>query len=244
MERSDLIGALILFAYYAVFLVLIPVPLKYYTRVPSEFIRKAQHIGYCLSIFLLLHLFSTWYAAIAASSVLVLVGYPVLLLFERASWYSRAFADRAAGGGEFRRSHLLVQATYSVLIALLWGALGVRWAPVIGVAVVGWGFGDAAAALVGKAWGRRYVLVRWVDRAKTWEGSAAMVVVCVVAFFLTLFFYVGLPWLQSLVIAFIAAPVCGLVELVTRRGLDTLTVPLAAAFTIVPLMGLFARVAW
>jgi len=46
------------------------------------------------------------------------------------------------------------------------------------------------------------------------------------------------------VIALVAAPVCAFVELVTRRGLDTLTVPLAAAFTIVPLIRLFARVAW
>lgn len=243
MER-DLVGLLILFGYYAVVFVLIPTPLKYYTRIPAELIRKGQHIGYSMSVFLLLHLFSTWYAAVAASAALVVIAYPLLILFEKTGWYAYAFADRAHGGGEYRRSLLTVQATFAVLIAVLWGGLGSRWAPVVGAAAAGWGFGDAAAALVGKAWGRRRVLLRWMDRTKTYEGSAAMVAVAGVAFFLTLLFYVGLPWYQSLVIAVIAAPLCSLAELVTRRGFDTVTVPLTAVLIIVPLMRLFARVGW
>lgn len=242
--NRDLAGALILFGYYLIVCVLIPTPLKYWTRIPSELVRKFQHIGYSMSVFLLLRLFSTWYHAIGASLVLVIVGYPTLLLFEKTRWYSRAFADRRSAGGEFRRSLLSVQATFAVLIALLWGLLGVRWAPVVGVAVTGWGFGDAAAALVGKAWGRRHVLLRWVDRAKTYEGTAAMVAVCAAAFFLTLLFYVGLPWYQSLVIALVVSPLCALVELMTRRGLDTITVPLTAALSIVPLIRIFAQVGW
>ena len=242
--NRDLAGALILFGYYLTVCVLIPTPLRYWTKIPSELVRKFQHIGYSMSVFLLLNLFSTWYYAIGASFVLVLVGYPVLWFFEKTRWYARAFADRESAGGEFRRSLLTVQATFAVLIALLWGVLGSRWAPVIGVAVTGWGFGDAAAALVGKAWGRRNVLLRWVDRAKTYEGSAAMVAVGAAAFFLTLWFYVGLPWYQSLVIALVVAPLCAVVELMTRRGLDTITVPLVAALSIVPLIRIFARFGW
>lgn len=244
MARSDVIGALILLAYYLVVCVAIPAPLKYWTRIPSEVIRKAQHIAYSMSIFLLLNLFTTWYAAIGASFLLVLIGYPVLWFIERTKWYSRAFADRTIGGGEFRNSLLMVQATFGVLIAIFWGVFGARWAPVIGVAVTGWGFGDAAAALVGKAWGRRHVLLRWVDRAKTYEGTAAMISVACAAIGLALVFYAGLPWYRAVVISVIVSPVCGLVELVTRRGFDTITVPLATAFLLFSLMDLFARIGW
>ncbi len=237
--NRDVLGGIILFAYYLVVCVIIPVPLKYWTRVPSEIIRKTQHIGYSLSIFLMLNLFSTWYWAITASAVLVVVAYPTLLIIERTRWYERAFADRAESGGEFRRSLLMVQVTFGLLIVVFWGWLGIRWAPVIGVAVTGWGIGDAAAALVGKAWGHRRVLLRWVDHAKTYEGTAAMATFAGVAFFLTLFFYVGLPWESSLAIAMIVAPLCALVELATRGGYDTFTVPIVAALAIAPLIGLF-----
>ncbi len=244
MIRSDLIGALILFAYYLVACALIPMPLKCFTRIPAEVIRKFQHIAYSMSIFLLLHLFSAWYAAIVASLLLVAVGYPVLFALERTRWYNRAFADRTTGGGEFRSSLLAVQATFAVLITVLWGGLGARWAPVIGVAVMGWGFGDAAAALIGKWWGRRRVVLRWVDGAKTWEGFISMVVFAAVAITLTLFLYVRLPWYRSLAIGALAAPLCGIAELVSRRGSDTVVVPIVAAATIAPLMALFSGVGW
>ncbi|TVQ27199.1 MAG: hypothetical protein EA382_04240 [Spirochaetaceae bacterium] len=238
--NRDVLGGIILFSYYLVVCVIVPVPLKYWTRVPPEIIRKVQHIGYSLSVFLLLNLFSTWYWALSASAVLVVVAYPTLALIERTRWYRRAFADRAQSGGEFRRSLLMVQATFGLLIVVLWGLMGIRWAPVVGVAVTGWGFGDAAAALVGKAWGRRRVLLRWVDHAKTYEGTAAMAAFAAAAFFLTLFFYVGLPWASSLAIAVIVAPICAIVELVTRGGYDTFTVPIVAALAIAPLVGLFS----
>ena len=244
MELHDLFSALILLGYYLVVCAVIPAAIKYWTRVPSEVIRKVQHVGYSMSVFLLLHLFSTWYVAVAVCIAVGLIGYPVLSLIETRKWYGRAFADRASRGGEFRSSLVTMQLTIVLLITVFWGAFGNRWAPVIGVAVTGWGFGDAAAALVGKAWGRRRVLLRWVDQAKTFEGTAAMIGVSGLAFFLALLFYAGLPWYQSLVIALVVAPVAGVVELMSRRGTDTITVPIAAAFTIIPLMSLFAVIGW
>ncbi len=244
MEMSDAFGVLILLGYYVFVCLLIPTPLRYWTRVPPEVIRKIQHIGYSMSVFLLLHLFSEWYAAVAASLLVALIGYPSLYFLEKARWYGRAFVDRSAKGGEFRSSLVWVQATIVLLITVFWGALGNRWAPVIGVAVTGWGFGDAAAALIGKAWGKRHVLLRWVDQAKTFEGTAAMIGVGGLAFFLALLFYAELPWYQSLVITLVVAPISGVVELMSRGGTDTMTVPLAAAVTIIPLMQLFAVIGW
>jgi hypothetical protein len=44
----------------------------------------------------------------------------------------------------------------------------------------------------------------------------------------------------SLIVAALVAPICAVVELFSSRGMDTLTVPLSAAFAILPLMLFFA----
>lgn len=243
MTTSDLIGAGLLLAYYLGAVFLLPTLLKLVKGVPTELVRKLQHIAYSMSIYLLLHLFSDWYVAIAAAFLLVLVAYPALLVVERFSWYRQVFVDRG-GGGELRRQLLYVQLSFALLIFVFWGLLGIRWYYITAVAVMGWGFGDAAAALVGKAWGRRHVLLPLVESAKTYEGSLAMLLVAGLAFFLTLWLYAGQPWHVSLVVALIAAPFSAGVELFSRRGLDTLTVPFSCACVILPVLILFSHLGW
>jgi phytol kinase len=244
MIIKDVIGAGILMAYYLGVVVLAPTLLKRWTKAPAEVVRKLQHIGYSLSIFLLLRLFSSWYVAVAAAFLLVVLAVPVLLGVEKLAWYRRNFVDRTAEGGELRKQLLYVQLSFAVLIALFWGVLGIRWQYIVAVAVVAWGFGDAAAALVGKAWGRRRVLLRFVDGCKTYEGTIAMIVVAGTALFWTLLCYAGHPWYVSLLISMLVAPVCGLVELFSRRGTDTLTVPLSTALALLPLLSLVQVLKW
>jgi dolichol kinase len=103
-----------------------------------------------------------------------------------------------------------------------------------------WGFGDAAAALVGKAFGRNRILHPRIEGAKTYEGTLAMIVVAGLAIFLTLLVYAGQPWKVSLTVAALVAPVSATVELFSNRGMDTLTVPLSVAFLVLHLMSLFS----
>ncbi|MDP2871989.1 MAG: phosphatidate cytidylyltransferase [Bacillota bacterium] len=226
-------------AYYLVFVGSLPTLLKA-AGVPTELVRKIQHVVYSLSVFLLLRLFSAWYMAIGAAFLLVLLAYPVLLAVEKSPRYRRLFVDRTAHGGELRRQLIYVQVTFAVLILIFWGLLGTRWHYVVAAAVMAWGFGDAAAALVGKAFGRRRVIHRLIEGSKTYVGTGAMMVAAGTALFWTLLLYGGKAWHVSLLIAAVVAPVCGIVELFSRRGTDTLTVPLAAAVLIMPLAELFA----
>lgn len=83
------------------------------------------------------------------------------------------------------------------------------------------------AALVGKRWGRRRLRGRWLDGKKTAEGTLAMVAFATAAAFLTLLGYTGWPWHVCLAVAVLVAPVAALTELVTRNGMDTITVPFA-----------------
>lgn len=227
-------GLAILWSYYLVTLLAVPIALKALTRAPDEVVRKVQHVAYAASVFLLLGLFETWTHALAAVGGLALLAFPALWLWERHASYRRLLTDRSERGGEMRRQLLLAVLVFSLLIALFWGGLGPAWRPAIAVAVMVWGFGDAAAALVGRFCGRHRVAHRLIEGAKTIEGTAAMVVAGAIAAFVTLFVYGDASWWVSLLAALSLAPVAAAVELFSRRGSDTVTVPLATAAGLVP----------
>jgi phytol kinase len=191
-----------------------------------------------LSIFPLVKLFSTWYMAILAAFVFVLLAYPILTLIENSSVYKRISVERQSG--EFKRSLIGVQVSFSLLIFVFWGILGIEWQYVAIVGVMAWGFGDAAAALVGKKFGRRRFRHPYIEGAKTMEGTQAMFVVAGLAIFFTLLIYADHPWPVSLAGALLAAPVCAIVELFSWRGMDTLTVPISTGLAVLSLMSIFS----
>jgi phytol kinase len=236
--HNDLIGFGLLIAYLIVAGLLPLVLVRKFLKVPFEVTRKMLHLMITLSIFPLVHLFSSWVAAVLATVALVVLVYPVLALAERARWYRAIAVERK--GGEFKRSLVIHELSMATLLFIFWGLLGIAWQYIAVVAVMAWGFGDAAAALVGKAIGRHRIRHPRVEGAKTLEGTFSMAVVAAVAIFVTLLAYAGRPWHISLVVALLVAPVCATVELFTPRGMDTITVPLSAAFAILPLMALFA----
>lgn len=229
-----------LFAYYLMACLVVPVALRTWTNAPDEVVRKTHHLGYGLSIWPMLTLFASWREAVAAAFVLVLVAYPALMALERWSGYGRLLPDRLAGGGELRRSMLWVQASFALNMALFWGAGGTAGKAVVAAGVMGWTFGDAAAALAGKRFGRRFIVARFVDDGKTGEGSLAMAAAAALAIALTLRLYGGLPWPLVALAASFAAAVATVVELVSGGGTDTLTVPFAASASVFAVVRLLA----
>lgn len=203
---------------------------------PFELTRKILHLVITFSIFPLLILFRAWYVAVLAAIAFALIVYPALALLERTALFQRLAVERK--GGEFKRSLLIVQLSLAILLTLFWGVLGADWQYVAVVAVLAWGFGDAAAALVGKTFGRRRIRHPRVDGPKTVEGTAAMFVVAGLVIFFTLLLYAGQPWHVSITAAVLIAPAGAAVELFSRGGMDTITVPLAMAFLLTPLMSL------
>ncbi len=234
--QSDLIGI----GLYLGFLVAIGLPIvlfKVCCNPPFEITRKLYHLVITLSIFPLVTVFSTWYMAVLAAFMLVLLAYPVLALLDRSTLYTRMMVERKKG--EFKSSLIIVQLSMSILIFISWGLLGEHWKYVAVVAVMAWGLGDAAAALVGKAFGRRRIHHPRIQGAKTYEGTLAMFIVAGMAIFLTLLIYAGQSWQVSTIIALLVAPASAAVELFSDRGMDTLTVPLSVAFLVMPLMSFF-----
>lgn len=237
MWLRDLTGLGLFLGYFAV-AACSALLIKKFLNLPFELLRKLLHLVIVLSIFPLLNLFSAWYMAVLAALLLVVIAYPLLARVENAAFFRRVAPERKVG--EFRRSLIIVQVTFSLLIFVFWGLLGPQWRYVAVAAVMAWGFGDAAAALVGKAFGRRCIHHRWIEGSKTVEGTQAMYVVAALAVFLTLLLYGNQPGWVSLAVALLAAPVCALVELFSHRGMDTLTVPISAGIAVLLLMTIFS----
>lgn len=234
MLYNNLIG-FGLFVGYFIVLGLVPLVLfRVVFKLPFELVRKMLHILITLSIFPLLYFFNPWYHAIHAVIAFVVIIYPVLKLIENSPFYQRVAVERDTG--EFKRSFIIVQLSISILITIFWGLLGEEWRYIVVVAVLAWGFGDAAAALIGKAFGHRRIRHPRIEGAKTYEGTLAMYIVSGVVIFGTLLLYAGQPLHVSFTVALLVAPVCAVVELFSNHGMDTLTVPLSAAFSIFPLM--------
>lgn len=239
MVDNDLIGFGLLIAYY----VIVGLPmllLKAYDKLPFEVARKMYHFVITLSIFPLLKLFNTWQASVLASLLLVVIAYPVLVLIRNSAFYQRIAVERAAG--EFKSSLIIAQATIATLIFVFWGVLGIEWQYIAVVAIMAWGFGDAAAALVGKSFGRNRIRHPHIKGTKTIEGTAAMFVVAGLAIFFTLLIYAGQPWYISLIVALLVAPLSAVIELFSNHGLDTATVPISVAFSVTFLMSFFSMV--
>lgn len=229
MPHRDLIGIGLYFGFIiAIGLPLVLVRARH--KPPFEVTRKLYHLAITLSIFPLVTVFSTWYAAVLAACLFALVTYPVLRLVERSAFYQQIAVERA--GGEFKSSLLVVQFSMALMIFVFWGLLGDDWKYISVVAVMAWGLGDAAAGLVGKAVGRRRIQHPRIQGAKTYEGTLAMFVTAGLAVFFTLLIYAGQPWQVSLPIALLVAPVSATVELFTSRGMDTLTVPISTGLAV------------
>ncbi len=132
-------------------------------------------------------------------------------------------------------------ASIAALFALFWRP-GLHAYAAIGVLVMTWG--DALAALIGRRWGRHTYVVAGIT--KSWEGSAAMWLVSSIAIALVFstssFWMVGQPlgWKSVAFGAIAIGALSTILEMLSWRGLDNITVPLASAGLSYGLIELYA----
>ena len=88
-----------------------------------------------------------------------------------------------------------------------------------------WGFGDAAAALVGKRFGKHKTGLKFADPEKTWEGTSAMWVASFIVGTAVLLVISGAPWYYCLAASAVTSVFGAYTELISKGGNDTVTVP-------------------
>ena len=195
-------------------------------KLPREVFRKLLHAVAFSSGVVLAYSTDSWLAATIAAALFAIAVYPLLAAAERWKGFAGLFNQRHAG--EVKVSLLLLFGVSALVIALCWGLAGQRH--LVAVALLTWGFGDAAAGLIGRRFGKHKTGLPIADPNKTWEGSAAFAVVgCIVC---AIVLAVTTPALGPLVIvgeSLLAGVIGAFVELVSRGGNDTVSVPLTLA---------------
>ena len=204
-------------------------------RIPDELFRKILHCILLGSLIVFVFCFDRWWHAACSAVAFAVVVYPILAGFERFKGFSKLTTERSKG--ELKQSLLLVFGMFAVVIAICWGWLNDRH--LVLASVYAWGFGDAAAALVGKKWGKHKISFGHADNRKSAEGSAAMFLVSLVSVAVILICRGGLSIAGYIVVPIVTALVSAAAELYSKNGHDTVICPLSAMVVLLPLTHLF-----
>jgi phytol kinase len=176
-----------------------------------DFTRKVVHVGVGLWVVPTLLLFESWALALVPPASFVVLN----------ALSYRFSVARSIETGEKNLGTILFPFAFIVLIAWFWPR-GRPDAIAGGILVLA--LGDAAAALVGKRWGRHPYRIGKATRSA--EGSAAMFVASFIALFAATRLF-GAP-VSPVVLAGLAA-FSTVLEGVSQLGFDNLLVPVGTA---------------
>lgn len=204
-------------------------------RIPDELFRKILHCILLGSLPVFLFCFQSWWMAAGEAVGFALIVYPLLAYLDRFPFFEKLTTERKHG--ELQHSLLLVFGMFALVIAICWGWLDDRYLAM--ASIFSWGFGDAAAALVGKQFGKHKIRWKYTDGKKSFEGSGAMLLTSFASITLVLTLRGGFPVPAVLLIGLIVAVVSTLAELYSKNGNDTVICPLSAMAALLPLVALF-----
>ena len=221
-----------IFLAYVIPSVAILVLVRFLTRIPSFVFRKLLHILAFTFSSVTIMTAPGWQAAVVTCVVAGLIIYPVLNICEKETWYPKLFVQKSPG--EVKRSMIMIFSVVAAVVGVAWGAFGQQ--KLGAAAILMWGTGDAAAALVGIPFGKHKVKSRWTDGKKSWEGSAAMFAVSFLCGLGMLLLAQKLPLPRALYTAAAGAFLGAATELFSPSEYDTVTVPVAIAAVLL-LMG-------
>ncbi len=193
--------------------------------IPQPVFRKMLHFVAMTSVPFMVYMSDDWQPVVLIAVIVAVVAYPLLVLGERWSGFHHFFAEKREG--EIKRSLLDLFLPQAALTLIFYG--GLHLPHVVVAAILTWGVGDTFAALIGIRYGKHKVSFKHADRNKSWEGTlaggAAAFVTCLVMLLLTS------PYTPAkcVLLSLLTAPVSAGVELFTKNGNDTITVPAANA---------------
>lgn len=235
----NVIGALIFTLYYIVSAGIIVLVSRYVPQ-SRPYIRKAYHLMATFSVLVLLHVFETWYAAAASAAAFYTFAFILISIAQRIPALNRLSVARGGRLSEVPVQIIYFQLTVVALTTLYWGSIGPIGKVAVAAGFSSLGVGDAAAELVGKRFGRHRYRRGLFDPNKSWEGSIAMIVasyVVILSILLTV---------TTALVSFLAAPVlailAGVAEAFSRKGSDTVLVPVTVAALTLPVITLVTNV--
>jgi dolichol kinase len=207
---------------YIILCLVVVIPVWRLIRMPSFVFRKVLHIVAFTCVSLMILSAESWLASALTALIIAALAYPVLAALEAAPWFAKFFAQKSTG--EIKRSCLLLFFMFAVLITISWGIFD---RPNLGIAaILMWGVGDGAAALVGVPFGKHKVQSRFTDGKKSWEGSIAMFLASFLSGLTVLLLVEKMTLTHAFLTAAVSALFAAATELFSTSEYDTVTVPL------------------
>ena len=196
-------------------------PIRFFTKIPAFVFRKLLHIVAFTFASLMILASQSWQASALSALIAGVLIYPILSICEKEAWYANLLVQK--NPGEIKRSMIMIFSVIAAIVAIVWGFFGQQI--IAATAILMWGTGDAAAALIGVPLGKHKVKCRWTESKKSWEGSAAMLVISFLCGLLTLLLAQKMAIPRALCSAGCAALFGTAAELFTPSEYDTITVP-------------------
>ncbi len=192
----------------------------------KEIIRKVYHIFGSASMILLLYVFPGWKSALISFLAIFIFAYVLILAFGGMAFFKKFRIDRKREETKIKQQILYVSLTYSVLIIAFWAIGGEENKHFILFGVLTWCFGDAFAAIFGRLYGKKYFQHRIFDQNKTHRGFKAFVISGSLVNMVLLIIYYSFPAGVNLGIAVILGVLGGMIELMSKKGLDNVLLPI------------------
>jgi uncharacterized protein (TIGR00297 family) len=213
MTGRDLLGLLISFLYPTV-LLLVAELIRRRAGWAPEFTRKLVHIGAGMWVFGALALFDHWWAALIATTAFIAINW----VSARRSLIPAMDAARGEGLGT-----VWFMVSFTVLLGWFWSA-GRPYLAASAMMAMTWG--DAAAAIVGRAWGRHRYHIG--GQTRSLEGSGALALATFLSITPTLLLLAPdrFDLSRAADFAALAALVAVVLEPAAPHGQDNLSVPI------------------
>ncbi len=202
---------------------------------PKDVFRKLLHLVAFSSLVEMTLIADTWYYAAITTTLFAFLIYPLLKMLEDRAWYSSLFVEKKKG--EVRKSLVLFFGMYAILIVFCWGLFGRMHIAIASFLM--WGVGDAAAALIGRRFGKHKTKLKYADPEKSWEGSLSMMLFSFLSGMLGILLSGSYMWYEVVFYPLLASPVAAYTELISKNGDDTITVPVATAAVLIVLSYIF-----
>lgn len=236
---EEILFGLLYIATIIVSAAIIPFSLRFYTKFPDEIYRKLLHIVALVALLVWTLVYDVWYYSVFTSIGAALFFYVILILIENINFFSKFMIERKKG--EFISSLFIMFLMYISVTTICWGILDDR---LLGIcSIYAWGPGDAFAAIIGKSYGKHYLVGKHIEGTKSVEGTVSMFVVSFISILIVLLARGDMKWYAYLVIATVTAIVSTIAELFSLKGMDTIICPTASMITIIILVYLFGGLA-
>ena len=190
----------------------------------SEWSRKLLHFTAIAGLTTWLYVFGDWKTACLTMTIFMVTFCLGLYLAEKTplfAFLSRVTSERKPG--ELINSLFAASMMFILVVSICGGFFGERNLAL--ASIYAWGPGDAAAALVGKRYGKTKI---GKQKKKSLEGSLSMFAASWVCVFVILMAGRSFAFLPSLLISLLTAIVTAYVELMVTSGYDTIFCPCAA----------------